>query len=110
MFKKFLVFIICYHFLSVPVTYAITDDFVNQSLDKSKPYPNIQRAIIIDEFIETNLEKQNLSYPLKPVITDDFAEQNTLKNKPLIRHSVVHEFIPQIDENKKHPDRISKIL
>lgn len=106
MFKKFLILIICYHFVCIPVTYAITDDFVNQTLDKTKPYPNIQRAIIIDEFIETNLEKQNLSYPLKPVITDDFAEQNTLKNKPLIRHSVVHEFIPQIDENKKHFKKI----
>lgn len=55
--KKFLISLICHNLLILPAFCMITDDFAEQTLDKTKPYPKPANSIIIDEFAESNTAK-----------------------------------------------------
>ena len=93
--KKFLAILLCSSFIYLPVYSAITDEYVNLTLDKNLKIKSSQKVEISDTFVEQTLDK-NLK--IKPVFykppEDIFAENN--KNKNILSGKVVDykEFFP----------------
>lgn len=96
--KKYLISFICFNILSMPAFALINDDFVDSTLDKSKPYPAHITKNITDDFVDTSLSEipiTKLSKRQKPLVIDEFAENNTSKNASLNQRIIINEVLPK---------------
>lgn len=93
--KKFLITLICHNLLVMPAFCMISDDFVEETLDKTKPYQKTRVINITDEFAEQSLQNVKPTVIRKQIITDEFAENNHAKNGTLVKQVDLHEFLPK---------------
>lgn len=93
--QKYLISFICFNILSMPAFALINDDFVDSTLDKTKPYPAHIIKNITDDFTDTNLKNIPLTKRETPIIIDEFAENNTSKNASLNQRIIINEVLPK---------------
>ncbi len=93
--QKYLISFICFNILSMPAFALINDDFVDSTLDKTKPYPAHIIKNITDDFADTNLKNIPLTKRETPIIIDEFAENNNSKNTSLNQHIIINEVLPK---------------
>lgn len=79
----------------MPAFCMISDSFVDETLDKTKPYPKARVTNITDEYAEQKLQNVYPTVIRKRIIVDEFAENNKAKNEPLIGPIDLHEFLPK---------------
>lgn len=93
--QKYLISFICFNILSMPAFALINDDFVDSTLDKTKPYPAHIIKNITDDFADTNLKNIPLTKRETPIIIDEFAENNNSKNTSLSQRIIINEVLPK---------------
>ena len=93
--QKYLISFICFNILSMPAFALINDDFVDSTLDKTKPYPAHIIKNITDDFADTNLKNIPLTKRETPIIIDEFAENNNSKNTSLNQRIIINEVLPK---------------
>lgn len=93
--QKYLISFICFNILSMPAFALINDDFVDSTLDKTKPYPAHIIKNITDDFADNNLKNIPLTKREKPIIIDEFAENNNSKNTSLNQRIIINEVLPK---------------
>ena len=77
----------------MPAFALINDDFVDSTLDKTKPYPAHIIKNITDDFADTNLKNIPLTKRETPIIIDEFAENNNSKNTSLNQRIIFYNMI-----------------
>lgn len=93
--KKFLITLICHNLLVMPAFCMMSDSFVEETLDKSKPLPKAKIIHITDDLAEKSLQGSKPKVIQTRPIIDEFAESNHAKNSVLIGPTDLHEFVPK---------------
>lgn len=99
--KKILAFLIGFNISIIPAC-AITDNFVEASLDKTLKIKSVNIPVITDDFVENSLDKTlKIKKTTYIPLNDEFAQQNKNKNEITIKNIDYQETIPTVSTKKK---------